>query len=141
MTDKQLTFGDDEIMQLLNRVYLHFKEGQFSVSIPLLERALTIDFEYPGISAALKCARFWEEREKSFEHVPQTYEAGEYIFSQWRQFLTFVSGVEDMNERCVYNIRHYIFGTALRLLMALYNESQMTNAAVLLKIGRCFKRE
>jgi hypothetical protein len=61
MMERQLTFKENEIMQILNRVYLRFKEGAFPPAIEELERALSIDFEYTDVVNALKCANFWLE--------------------------------------------------------------------------------
>lgn len=139
MTEKQLSLGDDEIVQLLNRVYQHFKEGQFEEAIPLLEKAISVDFEYPGIASALKCATFWRERQASLRAMPDGERAGEYVFEQWRQFTRFLSKLPDANERCVFTIRSYIFGVALQRYLALYEGSLRTDAQILLRIGRCYK--
>src|SRR3990170_4351423 len=88
MAEKQLTFKENEIIQILNKVYLEFKEGQFARAIELLDRALTIDFEYADISNALK---------------------------------------------------YHVFGRALENYLALYNESELNDPEILLRIGRCHK--
>ncbi len=139
MMEKQLAFEDNEIIQILNRVYQSFKEGNFQAAIPLLERAIAVDFEYPGIAAALKSASFWNERQLVIKELSGDEETGDYIFAQWKQFVGFLEGLEDINERCVYTIRHSMFSTALSGYLRLYEESSRTDAQILLKIGRCFK--
>ena len=64
MTEKQLTFKENEIIQILNKVYLNFKEGLFKEAGILLEKALEIDFDSTDVTNALKCANFWLEREE-----------------------------------------------------------------------------
>jgi len=59
MSEEQLTIKGDDVIRILNHVYSLFKEGNFTDSILELENALKIDFEYPGIIIALKCANFW----------------------------------------------------------------------------------
>ena len=139
MTDKQLTFRDNEIIQILNKVYLHFKDGLFQESVKLLEGALAIDFEYEGVAAALKCTNFWLEREEKLRSIGSAYERGEYLLAQWKQFMAFIGRIEDVSERCIYNLKHFVFQEALNSYLTLYNESDVNDADILLRLGRCHK--
>lgn len=139
MTDKQLTFRDNEIIQILNKVYLSFKDGHFQESARLLEQALAIDFEYEGVAPALKCTNFWLEREEKLQAIGTPYERGEYLLAQWKQFQSFIARMEGVPERCAYNIKHYVFQEALESFLTLYNESDVNDADILLRIGRCHK--
>ncbi len=139
MTDRQLTFRGNEIIQILNRVYLSFKDGLFQESAKLLEQALAIDFEYEGVAAALKCTNFWLEREEKLRSIGNAYERGEYLLAQWRLFAAFIGRIGDVSERCVYNLKHYVFQEALNSYLTLYNESDVNDADILLRIGRCHK--
>jgi tetratricopeptide (TPR) repeat protein len=139
MAERQLTFKENEIMQILNKVYLHFKEGEFDPAIELLERALEIDFEYSDIANALKCANFWREVAERAESAGGDYERGEYYLSQWKVFSGFVSRMENVSERCLFSLKYHIFGQALDRYLALFNETEGSDAAILLRIGRCHK--
>jgi tetratricopeptide (TPR) repeat protein len=139
MAERQLTFKENEIMQILNKVYLHFKEGEFLPAIELLERALEIDFEYSDIANALKCANFWQEVNDRAESVGGDYERGEYYLSQWKVFSGFVSRMENVSERCLFSLKYYIFGRALACYLSLFNEAEGADPEILLRIGRCHK--
>jgi tetratricopeptide (TPR) repeat protein len=139
MPEKQPSLGDDQIAQILDRVCQFFREGQFAEAIPELERALSIDFEYPGVAAALKCASFWRERQSGMAKLPRNDALGSFVFEQWRQFARFLEKTPDVGERCVFSIRSYAFGVALDTYLALYESSARTDASVLLAIGRCYK--
>jgi tetratricopeptide (TPR) repeat protein len=139
MAERQLTFKENEIMQILNKVYLHFKEGEFAQAIELLERALEIDFEYSDIANALKCANFWREVTERSETAGGDYEQGEYYLSQWKVFTGFVSRMENVSERCLFSLKFHVFGRALAHYLALYNEAEGPDPAILLRIGRCHK--
>lgn len=139
MTEKQLTFKESEIIQILNKVYLNFKEGLFKESITLLEQALAIDFEYPGVASALKCANFWVEREERLKGISSSYEKGEYYLNQWKVFNGFIDRMPNISERCIFTIKHYIYGQALEHYLALYNKSELNDPEILLRIGRCYK--
>ncbi len=141
MAEKQLTFKENEIIQILNKVYLNFKSGLFKESITLLERALSIDFEYPDVATTLKCANFWMEREDKVREISSNYERGEFLLNQWKLFSGFVERIGDISERCLFTIKYYIFGQALENYLALYNESELNDTEILLRIGICYKGE
>ncbi len=138
MTERQLTFKENEIMQILNRVYLHFKEGAFAPAIGELERALSIDFEYSDVVNALKCANFWLEIEQRAAAVDGDYERGEFYQSQWRVFSGFVSRMENVSERCLFSLKYHVFGKALELYSVLADPDN-PDPEILLRIGRCHK--
>jgi tetratricopeptide (TPR) repeat protein len=138
MTERQLTFKENEIMQILNRVYLRFKEGAFAPAIGELERALSIDFEYSDVVNALKCANFWLEIEQRVAAVSGDYERGEFYQSQWRVFSGFVSRMENVSERCLFSLKYHVFGKALEHYSALADPDN-PDPEILLRIGRCHK--
>jgi tetratricopeptide (TPR) repeat protein len=139
MTEKQLTFKENEIIQILNNVYLNFKEGQFNEASTLLEKALEIDFDSTDVTNALKCANFWLEREDRLAAITGAYEKGEYYLSQWKVFSGFISRMENLSERCLFNLKYHIFGRALDQYLSLYNESDLSDPEILFRIGRCHK--
>ncbi len=139
MAEKQLTFKENEIIQILNKVYLGFKEGRFKEAGELLERALTIDFESADVTNALKCSNFWLEREERLAGISGAYEKGEYYLNQWKVFSGFTSRMERLSERCLFNIKYYIFGKALDHYLSLYNEADPGDPEILFRIGRCHK--
>ena len=139
MVDRQLTFKENEIMQILNRVYLHFKEGEFPPAIEDLERALSIDFEYSDVANALKCANFWLEIDKRASAVDGGFERGEFYLNQWKVFCGFVSRMENVSERCLFSLKFHVFGKALELYSALAGDTDNPDPEILLRIGRCHK--
>ncbi len=139
MMEHQLTFKENEIMQILNRVYLHFKEGAFAPAIGELERALSIDFEYSDVVNALKCANFWLEIEQRAGDIDGGYERGEFYQSQWRVFSGFVSRMENISERCLFSLKYHVFGKALEHYSALAGDPDNPDPEILLRIGRCHK--
>jgi len=139
MIDKQLAFKDDELIKILNRVYGLFRQGGFSEASERLEEALKIDFDYPGVTAAMKCCNFWREKLHRLEKAKGGYERGEYLLEQWGHFLTFTLRMSDVTEKCLYSLKRWVFGSALGYYKRLYEESSVYDSEVLLKIGRCYK--
>ncbi|MBN1835369.1 MAG: hypothetical protein JW820_05925 [Spirochaetales bacterium] len=139
MSEKQLTFRENDIVQILNRVYLSFKDGDFAEAEVLLEKALAIDFEYRDVTDALKCANFWRERLERVDAIAGDYEKGEYYLNQWKAFGGFVERMENLSERCLFTLKYFVFGRALQHYLALYNETDMSDPEILFRIGRCHK--
>ncbi|MBN1698708.1 MAG: tetratricopeptide repeat protein [Spirochaetales bacterium] len=138
-TDKQISGKNEEISRILNRVFNHFREGHFEEAIDLLEEALKIDFEYFGVTAALKCATFWQERKERLDGITGTYEQGEFLFAQWELFSIFLAQVGETSEHCIYNVKQYVFGHALQCFLDIFHRSGLPDPELLLKIGRCYK--
>jgi tetratricopeptide (TPR) repeat protein len=139
MSDNQLAFKEDEIIRILNHVYDLFREGHFTEAAQELEKALKIDYEYPGITSSLKCANFWIEKEEKLGSLEDRYERGEFLILQWRHFTSFVSRIGDVSEKCLYSIKQSVFKTALECYESLYGESGIYDSDLLLNIGRCYK--
>jgi len=139
MAERQLTFRENEVVQILNKVYLNFREGQFKEAAERLERALAVDFESVDIANALKCANFWLEREQRRAALKGDYERGEYCLAQWRVFTGFISRLEGLSERCLFTIKYYVFGCALEHYQAVAAASDPTDAEILFRLGRCHK--
>jgi tetratricopeptide (TPR) repeat protein len=139
MAEKQLTFRENDIVQILNKVYLSFKEGAFEEAIGLLEKALAIDFEYHDVTNALKCANFWRERLERIGTIAVDYEKGEYYLNQWKVFGGLVARMDNLSERCLFTLKYFVFGRALEHYLSMYNETDMSDPEILFRIGRCHK--
>lgn len=138
-TDNYNSCNNEEIPKILNNVFLHFKEGFFDEAIELLEEALKIDFEYKGVTSALKCATFWSERQKKLENIIDRYDRAEFLISQWDFFSQFLNHIGEVSERCLYSIKQYVFGKALILYLKIFDDSGFYDADMLLKLGHCYK--
>jgi tetratricopeptide (TPR) repeat protein len=139
MAEKQLTFRENDIAQILNRVYLSFKEGAFAGAIELLEKALAIDFEYQDVTNALKCANFWHECLLRVSAIAGDYEKGEHYLNQWKLFSGMVARMREPSERCLFTLKYFVFGRALEHYLALLSEGDVGDPEILLRIGRCHK--
>jgi tetratricopeptide (TPR) repeat protein len=131
--------GNEEIPRILQNVFLRFKEGLFDEAIELLEEVLKIDFEYKGVTTALKCATFWSERKKKLVNINERFERAEFLLSQWDFFTQFLNHIGETSERCLYGIKQFAFGNALKLYLEIFEDSGFYDADLLLKLGRCYK--
>jgi tetratricopeptide (TPR) repeat protein len=139
MTEGQPSFREDRIIEIFDRVYQDLREGSFAEAAELLEKAMEIDFESPGLASALKCAAFWEERQEREKGIADSYERGELYLAQWTVFQAFVERLGDVPERCLFAIKQFVFSAALRHYQGLAEGEAAGDPEVLLRIGRCYK--
>ena len=117
MTERQLTFEQDDIAQMVNSAFDQLRAGRFTESTELLERALELDVEFAGVTATLKCARFWTERQSRVSELLGPRARADYLLTQWGAFREFASRITDLPERCHHDIRYYAHATALAYLL------------------------
>jgi tetratricopeptide (TPR) repeat protein len=139
MTHDDTTQRQEDVVQLLDRAYARFREGDLSQGIELLDQALAVDFENEEVVAGLKCGNFWRERMDRLDTLLNDFEKGEYLLSQWRNFLAFVERTGARFERCIYSFRQFLFGQALQYYERLLQGADTEDAEILFRVGRCYK--
>ena len=117
MTDRQLTFAENDIAHMVNGAYGKLRSGAFGEAAKLLERTLELDVEYEGVGAALKSVRYWAERQQRLDEIETSAERAGYLLDQWAAFRGFVARIGDLPERCYQDIKHYIHATAVANLL------------------------
>ena len=117
MTDRQLTFAENDIAHIVNSAYGRLRSGAFGEAAKLLERTLELDVEYEGVGAALKGVRFWAERQQRLEEIETSAERAGYLLDQWAAFRGFAARIGDLPERCYQDIKHYIHATTVAYLL------------------------
>ena len=128
-----------EITTLLADVYERFRTGRFDDSESLLAKGLSLDYEHPGILAALKCARFWSERADRVEDFDGDFQRGEYLIKQWPVFTSFLKSVPEDPERAIYAAKQWVFGKALGCYLRVLDATPGQDPDLLYRIGRCYK--
>ena len=117
MTDRQLTFAENDIAHMVNGAYGKLRSGAFGEAAKLLERTLELDVEYEGVGAALKSVRYWAERQQRLDEIETSAERAGYLLDQWAAFRGFAARIGDLPERCYQDIKHYIHATAVANLL------------------------
>lgn len=139
MTHEDTTHRQEDVVQLLDRAYARFREGELSQGIEVLDQALALDFENEEVVAGLKCGNFWRERMDRLDTLLNDFEKGEYLLSQWRSFLAFVERTGSRFERCIYAFRQFLFGQALQYYERLLQGADTEDPEILFRVGRCYK--
>ncbi len=139
MVDRQLSFKEEKISEILNTVIGKLKSGDFEESVVLLEKALSMDFEYPGVSSSLKSTKFWKDRKDKYENLPDITSRGEYLLNQWETYTIFSFNMMDIPEDVDFSIKSWVFSNALSDFKKLLDETNRYDTSLLLKLGKCYK--
>lgn len=108
-------------------------------AIEEIERALAVDFESADVVASLKYANFWKDREERVSVLGDPFEQGEYLLAQWTVFQDFVQRIDRPVEVLINALRQHVFGLALGYYREVYQDAANRDAALLVRIARCYK--
>lgn len=126
--------------ELIKVAYDSIKRREIGRATDALHEALRIDFDNREVMYALKCAGFWEDREKRSKDMLNHYERGEYLLSQWKAFLGFRRRLEGVFDDADYAFKRYLFSMALSAYDELALERHDAHAAELaFRRGQCLK--
>ncbi len=139
MTDKQLSFKEEKITEILNEVTTLLKEDNYEEVIGLLERGLKIDFEYPGIASSLKAVNFWRDRFEKYRNMKGYLQRGEYLFKQWVNYKYFSFTMRDIPDSIDFSIKNKVFNLALDDFLKSIDATNRYDTHLLLQIGRSYK--
>jgi tetratricopeptide (TPR) repeat protein len=139
MTEGQPIFREDRIGEILEKARRCLEQGAFAEASALLEQALEVDVEHPGVASALKCAAFWKERQEREKGVADPYEKGELYLGQWKVFRGFAEKLGDVPDDCMTAVRQHVFSTALAHYLKLEDGDAGGDPEVHLRAGRCCK--
>jgi tetratricopeptide (TPR) repeat protein len=139
MTERQLTFDQDNIAQLVNSAYDQLRAGRFDDSAALLERALELDVEFAGVTGTLQCAEFWRERQARVTDFASPRQRAEFLLGQWGAFRDFLRRIADVPDRCRHDIRYYVHSTALAYLLEQVRGAGSGGASPDRLIGHCYR--
>ncbi len=139
MPQEHVRESEDQVQRLLEESYDLLKACRIEPAAQLIEQALSIDFDNVEVVTSLKYVNFWKDRQATADGIPEQFERAEYLLGQWRLFHTFVERVGNQSEKCLYALRHHVFGQALDYYRALFEESGAADGELLVRLGRCYK--
>lgn len=68
-------------------VYSAFKNAEIDKAGELLKRLLYFSYNDADVVSALKCVRFWQERESSLQNIDGFEAKGDYLLEEWFYFI------------------------------------------------------
>ncbi len=128
-----------EISSILSRAYDLQREGAFAEAEPVIEQALSIDYENKEVLSALKCANYWKDKKSRLTSITDPYDQAEYLLKSWRSFMDFLEQIKDVYDPCLFSIRQWLFGHSLSCYLQLQEGGAGADADLLFRIGRCYK--
>jgi tetratricopeptide (TPR) repeat protein len=125
---------------LIQIAYDKLKASDPASALEALEEALQIDYDHPEVKYGLKCLNWWLEHTKRLDELPNPYDKGGFILSQWKLYYGFLDRVTEVYEPCQYAIRRFVFSTALHFFEDLLGDGiNQHDPGLLLQVGRCYK--
>ncbi|HUZ17987.1 MAG TPA: hypothetical protein VMV68_06350, partial [Spirochaetia bacterium] len=134
----ELSAKIDEISSILSKAYDLQRDGAFAEAEPVIEGALSLDYENKEVLSALKCANYWKEKKTRLATISDPYDQAEFLLKSWRAFLDFLDQIKDAYDACIYSIRQWVFGKSLANYLRLL-EAGGADPELFLRIGRCYK--
>lgn len=128
-----------EISSILSKAYELQRAGSFAEAEPVIEQALSLDYENREVLSALKCATYWKDKKERLASIGDPYDQAEYLLKTWRAFMDFLEQIKDVFDQCLYSIRQWVFGVALSCYLQILNGGAGSDADLLFRIGRCYK--
>jgi tetratricopeptide (TPR) repeat protein len=118
-----------------------FRSGDFSGAETEAERALSLDFEHPGVQSALKCAVYWKDRSARVGTLPTPEARGDFLLKEWNGFFRrFRDHLDEPFEAGVEAIRCAVFDEAAQAyLQQIAFEDESRKPDLQLKAARAWK--
>ncbi len=129
----------ERVNECLQRAATLIASHQLTEAIGVIEEALAIDFESADVVASLKYTGFWKDREERVAVMPDPFEQGEYLLAQWAVFQDFIQRIDRPVELLINALRQHVFGLALKFYREVYQDAANRDAALLVRIARCYK--
>lgn len=125
---------------ILKPVFEKLKKGELDSSCSLISKVLEDNLEDECVKCTYHAIIFWKERlNTSFTYASQ-FERGEYLFSQWTPFLTYMERFEGGYNFVLYALKVCMFNIIIDFYtLSLTINNQPDKAGVYRKIGLCYK--
>ena len=136
--DRSQKAGSD-VDEILKNSYILLRQGNFSEARELLGKALPLDFDKEEVINALKSIGYWEEREKKIETIQEDREKGEYLFTQWENYLTFLQRCGTICDEIHYPVKQWVFSKALTFFQSAVVKKGKHDPELLCNVGRAYK--
>jgi tetratricopeptide (TPR) repeat protein len=129
------------IADALDNALEAFRSGDFPRAEAEAESALALDFEHPGVQAALKCAVYWKDRVARARSLPAPEQRGDFLLKEWTGFhQRFRAHLDEPFEEGIEAIRGTLFQMAAEaFLEQIGYEEESRKAELLVKAARAYK--
>ncbi len=128
-----------EIDKFLDMVCSSAAQRDLDKAIELLDKAYSLDFDSRDTSELYRMVKFWQKRWLRLEDLSSAYEKGDYLLSQWDQFLLWIKNRDsEYVEKGILALKHMVHAAGKEFYEFLQNED-MDDISLCLRIGQCNK--
>ena len=138
----QLTFSDDPLLNESNKIFQLIEEGNFTKSMDLLDKLMSINPDYPGLIDSYRATKFWMNREKELSNLTEGKKTADFLMTEWSIFDEYAKLKKIESSTAFKSVMKYIFFTASQHYKTAFKKQEDTssNFDLLLKLGDCFLR-
>jgi tetratricopeptide (TPR) repeat protein len=132
--------GSINVDNLKKEAFGFLKAGDADRALLALQEALRADYDEAELLWTLKCVSWWLEKVKSLDSIPEPYDRGFFIMSQWNGFYGFLDKIGASFDNARYAVRHFVSKIALDNFNAALSDGTLRlDPALDLQVGRCYK--
>ncbi len=129
-----------ERSETLHAAYQCFKLGEPSKAKTLIEVELHRMLDNKEVIFSLKCAEFWIEVFNRRTEIPEGFQVGELLLTEWKRFIKFIDEQSKLYPHVVYTIKKGIFSIAIDNYQSIINQKEKNlKSDILRRLGICNK--
>jgi len=106
------------IASLLEQAYSMLECGNLADALDFFQQALRLDFDNQELILALTCVNWWQSSLEQIECDEDTFEYGEKLIQQWKEFKHSVQHYGTINNRVMLAFQHFVFTKAHAAFLA-----------------------
>ena len=128
------------VHERLQQVLLLLRSGELEQAHAELHGILQHALNDPDVLYLLAGVNFWREKVKIADSKESDFEKGEFLVSQWKEFLPFMREKGKDREAVLYAIKRCAFSIALEHYLSLFRDDGVfQDPEVYRKVGLCHK--
>jgi len=136
--DGQLTFEDSPLVVKFNKVIDYIRQAKFNEALDIMNEILKVNPDFPGLILSIKSLKFWQNRWLKISRYPKGEERTNMLINEWSEFEKFIGDDYSEAERVYIAIKNLIYKKILNNMIFTFQQSEIPNVDLLIRIGKIF---
>ncbi len=136
--DGQLTFEDSPLSARFNEALSYIQKGNLQETLNIMEEIFQKNPDFTGVEDTIKSIKFWQNRWIKLHQFPQGNERANYLFTEWSNYNKYSIESNIKYDKTLIYLKNFIFKNIIKNLIFAYQQSDVPNIDILLKIGEIF---